>query len=76
MSCDDDDPHFWQVVTHTLGQGGMAEVYLAYDSALDRQVAIKVIPPHLAAEEGFIARFLREARLVGIPATSQHRATL
>lgn len=51
-------------VTQQLGRGGMAEVYQAYDPILERQVAIKVILPHLTAEADFAARFLREARLV------------
>ena len=45
-----------------LGKGGMGIVYLGYDPLLDRQVAIKVLAPHLVWEEGFVARFLREAR--------------
>ncbi|MCZ7575001.1 MAG: serine/threonine-protein kinase [Ardenticatenaceae bacterium] len=52
------------VVTSRLGRGGMAEVYQAHDPVLDRQVAIKVIHPHLGTEEGFGERFRREARLV------------
>jgi adenylate cyclase len=52
------------VVTQRLGRGGMAEVYQAHDPVLDRHVAIKVILPHLAAEEGFVARFLAEAKLI------------
>lgn len=52
------------IVTRSLGRGGMADVYLAQDPVLDRQVAIKVILPHLAGEEGFDARFLREAKLI------------
>jgi serine/threonine protein kinase len=47
-----------------LGRGGMAEVYLGFDSKLERRVAIKVIHPHLASEPSFEERFLREARLI------------
>lgn len=47
-----------------LGRGGMAEVYLARDPVLDRNVAIKVIYPHLATDPDFGERFLREAKLV------------
>jgi serine/threonine protein kinase len=44
-----------------LGHGGMAEVYLGYQENLKRHVAVKILPPQYAAEEGFISRFIREA---------------
>ncbi len=47
-----------------LGRGGMGIVFLARDSALDRPVAIKLLPPYLAAQTGIRERFLQEARLV------------
>ncbi len=45
-----------------VGVGGMAEVYRAFDTTLDRTVAVKVLHPHYAAEEDFVARFRREAQ--------------
>ena len=45
-----------------LGRGGMAEVYAAYDLNLDRQVAIKVLLPRFADDEGFQQRFTEEGR--------------
>jgi serine/threonine-protein kinase len=47
-----------------LGQGGMATVYKAYHPALDRHVAIKVMHEAFKDDEGFLARFQREAQIV------------
>jgi serine/threonine-protein kinase len=44
-----------------LGQGGMGEVYLAYDESAERLVAIKILWPHLAANPSLVERFKREA---------------
>ena len=49
-------------LTELLGTGGMAEVYRAVQTQLDRTVAIKVMHPHLARVTDFKRRFLREAK--------------
>ena len=51
-------------VISLLGAGGMGEVYRARDKKLDRQVAIKVLPPHLASQSEWMLRFEREANAV------------
>ncbi len=48
-------------IIRTLGEGGMANVYLAYDTILDRNVAVKVLRGDLQADEKFVRRFQREA---------------
>jgi hypothetical protein len=45
-----------------IGRGGMGEVYRAYDTRHDRVVAIKLLADHLAANDDFRRRFMREAR--------------
>ncbi|HXQ38971.1 MAG TPA: serine/threonine-protein kinase, partial [Anaerolineales bacterium] len=53
----------YQVVA-PLGEGGMAAVYKAYQPAMERYVAIKVLPRHMSSSEEFIARFRREAKML------------
>ena len=50
-------------VEELAGRGGMGEVYLARDTRLDRPVALKLLNPALADDEGFRERLLRESRL-------------
>jgi serine/threonine protein kinase len=49
-------------ITKLLGRGGMAVVFLAQDLTLERQVAIKVLPPDMAHDQKLIARFQQEAK--------------
>ena len=48
-------------IIKSIGEGGMANVYLAYDTILDRNVAVKVLRGDLSTDEKFVRRFQREA---------------
>ena len=49
-------------IQRLLARGGMADVYLATDLRLEREVAVKVIHPHLASDPRFTTKFIREAK--------------
>src|ERR1700678_1335750 len=51
-------------VTARIAHGGMATVYVATDTRLDRQVALKVMHAELARDDDFVRRFVGEARSV------------
>src|SRR6185369_9631675 len=51
-------------IVEPLGRGGMASVYKAYEAALDRFVALKVLPGEFLHDETFAERFKREAKVV------------
>ena len=48
-------------IIRSIGEGGMANVYLARDLILDREVAVKILRGDLAGDEKFVRRFQREA---------------
>ena len=52
-----------------LGHGGMGVVYTAHDPRLDRQVAIKVLPPDLTRDDTAKQRFLQEAKAASASTT-------
>ncbi len=45
-----------------IAAGGMASIYAAMDTRLDRRVAVKIMHPHLANDEEFVNRFIKEAK--------------
>jgi serine/threonine protein kinase len=51
-------------IVEIIGQGGMATVFKARQPGLERWVAVKVLPPHYAADPHFSAHFLREAQAI------------
>ncbi len=60
-------------IVEQLGVGGMATVYKAFQPSMNRHVAIKVLPPHMATDAGFRARFQRETEAI---ARLEHRHIL
>ena len=51
-------------IVSAIGAGGMGEVYKARDTRLDRTVAIKVLPEHVASDPDLKQRFEREAKAI------------
>jgi len=51
-------------VTSALGEGGMGVVFRAHDANLQRDVALKLLPDHLADDVDHLARFQREAQVL------------
>lgn len=51
----------YQLIRH-MASGGMATIYEGLDTRLDRKVAVKIMHPHLAQDEQFVERFIREAK--------------
>jgi serine/threonine protein kinase, bacterial len=61
----DKQEHFGQFrLERLLGAGGMGEVWLAFDTLTERNIALKVLPPHLSTDETYRHRFMREAKIV------------
>ena len=58
-------------ITAQIGVGGMGEVYRATDTKLKREVAIKVLPSHVAADPERLARFQREAEVLASLGSAQ-----
>jgi len=59
-----------------LGSGGMGEVYLARDTRLDRQIALKLLPAQFAADPERVSRFEREARAETVSENSWEKKSL
>jgi serine/threonine protein kinase/Tfp pilus assembly protein PilF len=51
-------------IVSKIASGGMGSVYLAQDTKLERSIALKVLPPDVAADPGVLARFRQEARAI------------
>ncbi len=51
-------------ISELIGRGGMGAVYKGRQPALDRTVAVKILPPHYADDADFVARFQREAKIL------------
>ena len=54
------------------GRGAMGTVYKGMHSGLDIEVAVKILPPHLANNSNLVERFMREAKLAARPLHDEH----
>ncbi len=61
---------------HHLANGGMAAVWVVHDTLLDREVAVKILAPQLAADDDARTRFTREARAAGRLSGHPHVVTV
>jgi eukaryotic-like serine/threonine-protein kinase len=68
-------PERYRIVAH-IANGGMASVWEAHDELLGRDVAVKVLAPHLSEDEGSRRRFMREARTAAVLSTHPHVVTI
>jgi len=59
-------------ILEKIGEGGMGEVYLAEDTKLKRQVALKLLPEAMASDEERLHRFQREAEAIAVQKRGWH----
>ena len=57
-----------------LGKGSMGEVYLALQLSVERQVAVKILPPGFAENPDAVRRFLKEGKLIALGVSTKRRA--
>src|SRR5512132_1673737 len=70
-----DLPERYRPVRH-IANGGMASVWAAEDTVLGREVAIKLLSPHLAVNDSAVRRFQREARAAAGRSANPHAVTI